>query len=83
MAKSLRIDASGRVTLPSKLRKAAHIQAPGKVSVRVRSDGILLYARPAELPQEVAEFAALNGPIDDWSVLEGEIVAQHTGTSAR
>lgn len=83
MAKMLAIDAAGRLTLPAKLREAAHIQAPGKVSIRVRTDGLLLCSRPADLPEEVAQFASLNGPVDAWEVLEQEIEAGHGGASAK
>jgi bifunctional DNA-binding transcriptional regulator/antitoxin component of YhaV-PrlF toxin-antitoxin module len=82
-AEVLEIDARGRLTLPDKLREAAHIQAPGKVSIRVRPDGLLLCSPPADLPEEVAQFASLNGPIDAWDALQEEIEAQHTGASAK
>lgn len=77
MAQTVEIDARGRVTLPGKLREAAHIEAPGKLSVRVRPDGLLLCARTEDLPEEVAQLAALNGPIDAWDALEEEIGEQH------
>jgi len=83
MVGSLRIDASGRLTLPDKLRQAAHIQAPGEVSIRVRPDGLLLCSRPADLPEEVAQLASLDGPVDDWDVLEEEIEAEHGGERGR
>ena len=83
MVRSLEIDASGRLTLPDNLREAAHIPAPGKVSVRVRPDGILLCSRPADLPEEVAQLASLDGPVDDWDVLEEEIEAEHGGERGR
>ncbi len=73
MAETVEIDARGRLTLSDALREAGHIQAPGKLSVRVRPDGLLLCARPSELPEEVAQLASLNGPIDAWAVLEQEI----------
>jgi bifunctional DNA-binding transcriptional regulator/antitoxin component of YhaV-PrlF toxin-antitoxin module len=83
VAQILDIDARGRLTLPDEIREAAHIQAPGKVSIRVRPDGLLLCSRPADLPEDVAQFASLNGPVDAWGVLEGEIEAEHGGASAK
>jgi len=80
MAETVEIDAQGRLTLPDDVREAAHIQAPGKVSIRVRPDGLLLCSRPTDLPREVEEFASLNGPVDAWDVIEGEIEAEHGGT---
>jgi len=77
MAQTVEIDARGRLTLPDKLREAAHIQAPGKLSVRVRPDGLLLCTRPSGLPEEVAQLASLNGPIDAWDMLEEEIESEH------
>ena len=77
MAEMLEIDARGRLTLPNKLRETAHIQAPGKVSIRVRPDGLLLCSRPPDLPEEVAQLASLNGPIDGWDALEEEIESEH------
>jgi len=77
MAETIEIDAQGRLTLPDDVREAAHIHAPGKVSIRVRPDGLLLLSRPTDLPKEVAEFAALNGPVDEWEILEAEIEAEH------
>jgi bifunctional DNA-binding transcriptional regulator/antitoxin component of YhaV-PrlF toxin-antitoxin module len=83
VAQTLEIDARGRLTLPDEIREAAHIQAAGKVSIRVRPDGLLLCSRPADLPEEVAQFASLDGPVDAWDVLEGEIEEEHGGASAR
>jgi len=83
MAQMLEIDARGRLKLPDELREAAHIQAPGKVSVRVRPDGLLLCSLPADLPEEVAQLASLNGPVDAWEVLEEEIEAEHGGERER
>jgi len=83
MAEMLDVDARGRLTLPDKLREAAHIQAPGKVSIRVRPDGLLLCSLPGDLPEEVAQLASLNGPVDAWDALEGEIEAEHGGAFAK
>jgi bifunctional DNA-binding transcriptional regulator/antitoxin component of YhaV-PrlF toxin-antitoxin module len=83
MSQMLEIDVRGRLTLPDKLREAAHIQAPGRISVQVRPDGLLLCSRPADLPEEIAQLASLNGPIDAWDVLEGEIEAAHGGAAER
>jgi len=80
MAQMLDIDARGHLKLPDELREAAHIRAPGKVCVRVRPDGILLCSLPVDLPEEVAQFASLNGPVDDWELLEEDIQSQHGGT---
>ena len=77
MAQVLEIDARGCLRLPDGLREVAHIQAPGKVSVRVRPDGLLLSSGAADLPEEVAQFASLNGPVDAWDVLEEEIESEH------
>ena len=79
MTQVLAIDARGRLRLPDDLRAAAHIQTPGELCVRVRPEGLLLCSRPAELPEEVAQLAALDGPVDAWDVLEEEIESQHSG----
>ncbi|MBM4040581.1 MAG: hypothetical protein FJ290_18910 [Planctomycetes bacterium] len=77
MAETVEIDARGRLTLPGALREAAHIQAPGKLSVRVRPDGLLLCAPSSGLPEEVAQLASLNGPVEAWEVLEDEVGSEH------
>ncbi len=83
MVKELEVDAEGRLRLPQELRKAARIEAPGKVRVRIRPDGLLLCSQVGDLPKQVAEFAALDGPVDDWDALEADIGAEHQGKAQR
>jgi antitoxin component of MazEF toxin-antitoxin module len=60
----------------------AGIAVGDEVDVQVRRGAIIL--RPArrargKVPEEVAQFASLNGPIDAWDVLEADIAAEREG----
>ncbi len=77
MAQTLDIDARGRLTLPDEIRQAAHIEAPGRIAVRVRPDGLLLCSRSTDLPDEIAESASLKGPVDTGETLAEETEAEH------